>query len=169
MPGRIYATEKLIPALKMDNSLRQVMNVAHLPGYRRLLTGDAGYPLGLWFSHRRGRRSQHRGRSDFSGRCWLRYQLRRSPRQDQFGLRRCRKRLERIVDRFFSLIPCRRRLRRRDPKLSRQDEKRLLRDGAGWAVNQAMGARRSLLHGRGRTVSDGGRGSAQRPRFRARP
>ena len=32
VPGRIYATEKLLPALKGDNSLRQVMNVAHLPG-----------------------------------------------------------------------------------------------------------------------------------------
>jgi tRNA-splicing ligase RtcB (3'-phosphate/5'-hydroxy nucleic acid ligase) len=32
VPGRIYATEKLIGGLKADNSLRQVMNVAHLPG-----------------------------------------------------------------------------------------------------------------------------------------
>ena len=32
VPGRIYATEKLFSALKDDNSLRQVMNVAHLPG-----------------------------------------------------------------------------------------------------------------------------------------
>jgi tRNA-splicing ligase RtcB (3'-phosphate/5'-hydroxy nucleic acid ligase) len=30
--GRIYATEKLMADLKADNSLRQVMNVAHLPG-----------------------------------------------------------------------------------------------------------------------------------------
>jgi len=32
VPGRIYATEKLMAGLKSDNSLRQVMNVAHLPG-----------------------------------------------------------------------------------------------------------------------------------------
>ena len=32
VPGRIYASEKLISDLKSDNSLRQVMNVAHLPG-----------------------------------------------------------------------------------------------------------------------------------------
>ena len=32
VPGRIYATEKLLSGLKQDNSLRQVMNVAHLPG-----------------------------------------------------------------------------------------------------------------------------------------
>ena len=32
VPGRIYATEKLLADLKEDNSLRQVMNVAHLPG-----------------------------------------------------------------------------------------------------------------------------------------
>jgi tRNA-splicing ligase RtcB len=32
VPGRIYATDKLMSDLKADNSLRQVMNVAHLPG-----------------------------------------------------------------------------------------------------------------------------------------
>lgn len=32
VPGRIYATEKLMADIKSDNSLRQVMNVAHLPG-----------------------------------------------------------------------------------------------------------------------------------------
>jgi tRNA-splicing ligase RtcB (3'-phosphate/5'-hydroxy nucleic acid ligase) len=32
VPGRIYATEKLFSSLKDDNSLRQVMSVAHLPG-----------------------------------------------------------------------------------------------------------------------------------------
>ena len=32
VPGRIYATEKLFSVLKEDNALRQVMNVAHLPG-----------------------------------------------------------------------------------------------------------------------------------------
>src|SRR5688572_18838552 len=32
VPGRIYATDKLMSALKTDNSLKQVMNVAHLPG-----------------------------------------------------------------------------------------------------------------------------------------
>ena len=33
VPGRIYATEKLFADLKKDNNcLRQVMNVAHLPG-----------------------------------------------------------------------------------------------------------------------------------------
>jgi len=32
VPERIYATEKLMAGLKEDNSLRQVMNVAHLPG-----------------------------------------------------------------------------------------------------------------------------------------
>jgi tRNA-splicing ligase RtcB len=32
VPGRVYATEKLFSVLKEDNSLKQVMNVAHLPG-----------------------------------------------------------------------------------------------------------------------------------------
>lgn len=32
VPGRIYASEELMTGLRQDNSLRQVMNVAHLPG-----------------------------------------------------------------------------------------------------------------------------------------
>ena len=32
VPGRIFASEKLMSGFKADNSLRQVMNVAHLPG-----------------------------------------------------------------------------------------------------------------------------------------
>ncbi len=32
VPGRIYASEELMAGLKDDNSLRQVMNVACLPG-----------------------------------------------------------------------------------------------------------------------------------------
>ena len=32
VPGRIYANDRLMAALREDNSLRQVMNVAHLPG-----------------------------------------------------------------------------------------------------------------------------------------
>jgi tRNA-splicing ligase RtcB (3'-phosphate/5'-hydroxy nucleic acid ligase) len=32
VPGRVYATEKLFSVLKEDNSLKQVMNVSHLPG-----------------------------------------------------------------------------------------------------------------------------------------
>src|SRR5262249_40741380 len=32
VPGRIYASEKLMSGLKADNSLRQVMNVENLPG-----------------------------------------------------------------------------------------------------------------------------------------
>ena len=32
VPGRIYASEELLPSLEDNNSLRQVMNVACLPG-----------------------------------------------------------------------------------------------------------------------------------------
>jgi tRNA-splicing ligase RtcB len=32
VPGRIFANDTLMADLKADNSLKQVMNVAHLPG-----------------------------------------------------------------------------------------------------------------------------------------
>ena len=32
VPGIVYASDKLYKAIKLDNSLEQVRNVAHLPG-----------------------------------------------------------------------------------------------------------------------------------------
>jgi RNA-splicing ligase RtcB len=36
VPGRIYATEKMLEHIAGDNCLEQVANVAFLPGIRRL-------------------------------------------------------------------------------------------------------------------------------------
>ena len=48
VPGRIFANETLMATLREDNSLRQVMNVAHLPG----IVGYSRYSLGLRISDR---------------------------------------------------------------------------------------------------------------------
>src|SRR5205823_13975983 len=52
VPGRVYASEALLPAMKEDNALQQVANVATLPGIvgRSLAMPDIhwgyGFPIG---------------------------------------------------------------------------------------------------------------------------
>jgi len=61
-------------------------------------------------------------------------------------------RLGQIVDTIFSLIPAGVGSEGAIPKLSRQDEKRLLRDGAGWAVKAGYGRGEDLSY-----TEEGGR------------
>jgi tRNA-splicing ligase RtcB len=60
--------------------------------------------------------------------------------------------LERIVDTLFSLIPAGVGSEGAIPKLSRQDEKRLLDHGARWAVSQGYGHQEDIL-----VMEEGGR------------
>lgn len=60
--------------------------------------------------------------------------------------------LERIVDSLFSLIPAGVGSEGAIPKLSRQDEKQLLDNGARWAVSQGYGHQEDLL-----VMEEGGR------------
>jgi tRNA-splicing ligase RtcB len=61
-------------------------------------------------------------------------------------------RLGRIVDTIFSLIPSGVGSEGAIPKLSKQEEKRLLRDGAGWAVKAGYGRNEDLSY-----MEEGGR------------
>ena len=60
--------------------------------------------------------------------------------------------LDRIVDTLFSLIPAGVGSENAIAKLSRQDEKRLLNDGARWAVSQGYGRQEDLS-----VMEEGGR------------
>ena len=75
--GIIYTDERMLKDIRKDQSLAQVANVAWLPGIVGSFLGHAGYPLGLWFSHRRGSRLRSERGGRFSGRGGLRHQLRR--------------------------------------------------------------------------------------------
>ena len=52
VPGRVYATEKMLGAIKEDKALEQVINVAHLPGIRKYsiampdIHWGYGFPIG---------------------------------------------------------------------------------------------------------------------------
>jgi tRNA-splicing ligase RtcB len=65
---------------------------------------------------------------------------------------RVKEKLPRIVETLFSLIPSGVGSEGAIPKLSKQDEKRLLRDGARWAVSEGYGRQEDLS-----LIEEGGR------------
>ena len=137
VPGRIYASEKLMAGLKVDNSLRQVMNVAHLPGIvgYSLAMPDIhwgyGFPIGGVAAI-----SVDDGVISPGG---VGYDINCGVRLVKTGLvfEQIKDKLTRIVETLFSLIPSGVGSEGAIPKLSKQDQKRLLRDGARWAVQKA--------------------------------
>ncbi len=169
VPGRIYASEKLMAGLKVDNSLRQVMNVAHLPGIvgYSLAMPDIhwgyGFPIGGVAAI-----SVDDGVISPGG---VGYDINCGVRLVKTGLvfEQIKDKLTRIVETLFSLIPSGVGSEGAIPKLSKQDQKRLLRDGARWAVAEGYGNHEDLSH-----MEEGGRlaigrcGTHQRSGFGAR-
>ncbi len=139
VPGRIYATEKLLSGLKEDNSLRQVMNVAHLPGIvgYSLAMPDIhwgyGFPIGGVAAV-----DFEEGVISPGG---VGYDINCGVRLVKTGLvfGEIREKMARLVEALFSVIPSGVGSEGAIPKLSKGDEKRLLRDGARWAIGEGYG------------------------------
>lgn len=152
VPGRIYASEKLMADLKDDNCLRQVMNVAHLPGIvgYSLAMPDIhwgyGFPIGGVAAV-----SLDEGVISPGG---VGYDINCGVRLVQTGLvfEQIKDKLTRIVESLFSVIPSGVGSEGAIAKLSKQDEKRLLRDGARWAVSEGYGYQDDLSY-----MEEGGR------------
>jgi tRNA-splicing ligase RtcB len=152
VPGRIYASDKLMADLKDDNCLRQVMNVAHLPGIvgYSLAMPDIhwgyGFPIGGVAAM-----SVDDGVISPGG---VGYDINCGVRLVKTGLvfEQIKEKLPRIVDTLFSLIPSGVGSEGAIPKLAKQDEKRLLRDGARWAVTEGYGRQDDLSY-----MEEGGR------------
>lgn len=152
VPGRLYASEKLMADLKDDNSLRQVMNVAHLPGIvgYSLAMPDIhwgyGFPIGGVAAV-----SVDEGVISPGG---VGYDINCGVRLVKTGLvfEHIKDKLTRVVEALFSLIPSGVGSEGAIPKLSKQDEKRLLREGARWAVSEGYGRQDDLSY-----MEEGGR------------
>ena len=146
VPGRIYASEKLMVDLKDDNSLRQVMNVAHLPGIvgYSLAMPDIhwgyGFPIGGVAAV-----SVDEGVISPGG---VGYDINCGVRLVKTGLvfENIKDKLTRVVEALFSLIPSGVGSEGAIAKLSKQDEKRLLREGARWAVSEGYGRQDDLSY-----------------------
>ena len=144
--GIVYADEKMMKSIKKDQSLIQVANVACLPGIvgSSLAMPDIhwgyGFPIGgvAAFDFVDGVVSP--GGVGYDINCGVRLvlsQLSRSDIEDKMDV---------LVDTLFVNIPSGVGSHRKDLKLNREKEKRVLQRGAGWAVEQGYGTEEDLEH-----------------------
>ena len=158
VPGRIYASEKLMSGLKNDNSLRQVMNVAHLPGIvgYSLAMPDIhwgyGFPIGGVAAVDVDEGVVSPGGVGYDINCGVRLL------KTGLVFEQIKDKVPRIVDALFSLIPSGVGSEGAIAKLSKQAEKRLLAEGARWAVAEGYGSHEDLDF-----MEEGGRLAAADP------
>ena len=158
VPGRIYASEKLMAGLRSDNSLKQVMNVAHLPGIvgYSLAMPDIhwgyGFPIGGVAAVSVDEGVISPGGVGYDINCGVRLV------KTDLAFEQIKDKLTRVVETLFSLIPSGVGSEGTIPKLSKQDEKRLLREGARWAVTEGYGSHEDLSH-----IEEGGRLATAEP------
>jgi len=151
VPGLIYADERMMKGAGKDESLRQVANVAHLPGIIRhsLAMPDIhwgyGFPIGGVAAFDMDDGIISPGGVGYDINCGVR-------------LMATKLQFKEISDRVKDLVIA---LSRDIPagvgsegpvKLSIAEERRVLREGAGWAVKHGYGAGDDLM-----TIEDGGR------------
>src|SRR5881628_3309882 len=133
VPGRIYASEKLMAELRDDPALEQVANVAHLPGIvgHALAMPDMhwgyGFPIGGVAAVDAEDGVISPGGIGYDVNCGVRLVRTRLAATEVRG------HLERIADALFQTIPAGVGSAGAIPKLGQPEEKRILVRGAAWA------------------------------------
>ncbi len=139
VPGRVYASEKMMAGLRDDPALGQVVNVAHLPGIvgYALAMPDIhwgyGFPIGGVAAVDAEEGVISPGGIGFDVNCGVRL-LRTGLAADDLLPHR-----ERLADALFQAIPAGVGSEGAIPKLTQADERRILVRGAAWAVERGFG------------------------------
>lgn len=151
VPGRVYADRQLIEALREDQSLTQVANVAHLPGILccSLAMPDIhfgyGFPIGGVAAFAVDEGVVSPGGVGYDINCGVRLLATNLEESDLTG------KLKQVVDQIFRDVPSGVGASGAIAKLSRPDLERLMVKGAAWACEQGYGCEEHLLH-----TEDGG-------------
>jgi len=139
VPGRIYASEKMLDHIVGDNCLEQVANVAFLPGIQKysLAMPDIhwgyGFPIGgCAATDPKEGGVISPGGVGYDINCGVRL-IRTNLRQEDV-----RPKIKELVAQLFRDIPCGLG-RGSDLKLSYSDEKKCVRKGAHWSVEHGFG------------------------------
>jgi tRNA-splicing ligase RtcB len=139
VPGRIYASEKMLEHIVGDNCLEQVANVAFLPGIQKysLAMPDIhwgyGFPIGGCCATDPAEQGViSPGGVGYDINCGVRL-MRTSLTQEQIAPR-----IRDLVAQLFRDIPCGLG-RGSDLRMSFDDERKCLRQGAHWAVARGFG------------------------------
>jgi len=151
VPGRVYADALLMEALRDDQSLTQVANVAHLPGilcYSMAMPDihfGYGFPIGgvAAFDVEEGVVSP--GGVGYDINCGCRLLVTDLDERDIKGD------IRRLVDQLFRDVPSGVGASGAIAKLSRKELEKLLVEGAAWAVGRGYGSKEDLEH-----TEDGG-------------
>lgn len=146
VPGLIFADEKILPAVKADEAVEQVANVAHLPGIvgHSLAMPDIhwgyGFPIGgvaATDPEEDGVISP--GGIGFDINCGVRLVKTNLMEED------VRPRLRALVGALFNHVPCGVGVEG-GIRIPKNEEKRMLVRGAEWAVSRGYGCAEDLEH-----------------------
>ena len=170
VPGLVFADDRLMESIRADESLRQVANVACLPGIVRAsmampdIHWGYGFPIGGVAAFDADDGVVSPGGVGYDINCGVRLLGTRLTTADVGG------RMREVVEALFRNIPTGVGSRRRDFSVDRGSEARLLSEGAAWAVGRGFGEAEDLLH-----IEEGGRlrgaepaGVSERARERGR-
>jgi tRNA-splicing ligase RtcB (3'-phosphate/5'-hydroxy nucleic acid ligase) len=143
VPGLLYTSEKLLKGMGADEGPRQVANVAHLPGIVKgsLAMPDMhwgyGFPIGGVAAFDLDEGIVSPGGVGYDINCGCRLMTTRLQLSD------IRERIPALVTALFQSIPSG--VGSRGPlNLSQKEERRLLVEGAAWAVRQGYGTEADL-------------------------
>ena len=145
VPGRIYASEQLMNAIQKDDSLKQVQNVAHLPGIVKYsiampdIHQGYGFPIGgVCATDPTEGGVISPGGVGYDINCGVRLARTSIKEKDLEG------KLHDLVRNLFHRVPSGVGSTSGVQKLSKEDLRNVMRKGARWVVEQGMGSREHL-------------------------
>src|SRR5688572_10013409 len=145
VPGRVYASKTLMEAIRNDDSLKQVQNVAHLPGIVKYsiampdIHQGYGFPIGgVCATDPQQRGVISPGGVGYDINCGVRLARTNIKEADLEG------KLHDVVRNLFYKIPSGVGAASSLKKLSIDDLRNVMRKGARWAVEQGLGSREHL-------------------------
>lgn len=145
VPGRIYTSKKMIDEnLKNDESIKQVVNVAHLPGIQKysLAMPDIhwgyGFPIGGVAATDVNEGVISPGGVGYDINCGVRL-ARTTLNYDDI-----RKRIPKLIDNLYKNVPTGVGSSGAIKKLSAKEIKNILNNGSRWAVNNGFGTDKDL-------------------------
>jgi tRNA-splicing ligase RtcB len=140
VPGRIYTSRRMIEKyLENDQSVKQVVNVAHLPGIQKysLAMPDIhwgyGFPIGGVAATDLDEGVISPGGVGYDINCGIRLI------STNLSWQQMEKRLQKLVENLFHNIPTGIGSSGAIQKLSEKEIKNILRKGAGWAIENGFG------------------------------
>ena len=145
VPARVYADSQLIQHIQQDNAIEQAINVTYMPGIVRasLAMPDAhwgyGFPIGgvAAFDPQAGGVISPGG-IGFDINCGVRVM------RTDLGADTVRQHLKELVDALFSKIPCGVGSESRALRLTDQDLRTVMVEGARWAAQNGMATEEDL-------------------------